>query len=152
MTMRTTALTLTIALALACQADSGTDSEPMLVAPPIYRVSSECGDCRQLTLYRDGAAVELRSHHVVGGAFVGRSSATLTDSSNAELDGFLDALAGEDSPGEFPQNVPHDSPVVTLWLPDLEISYALNYPPSGVVELDELLWALLDDLSECRTN
>ncbi|WP_106392936.1 hypothetical protein [Enhygromyxa salina] len=105
-----------------------------------------------LTLYRNQSAVELRAHQP-DGSFDGRATATLSDPTNDEVTERISALtSGAQGLGELPSGVPTDLPVIELWLPGLSISYSTGYPPTGVVELDETLAAILDDLSHCRSS
>jgi len=107
-------------------------------------------DCRELTLHREAEVVEL---HAWQRGLVGTSHATLSDDTNAELDALLEALvSGEQSIGAIQQFQGFGAELIKLWLPALELVYSLDYPPTGVVELDALLWSVLDDLSECRTT
>lgn len=144
-------LSLSLAAALACSEPSPSPS-PTTTLPQLYRYSPNGGG-HQLTLYRADTRVELRAHELgEDDGFIGLAEGTLSADAAEELDAWLDALlAGEQELGELHEG-PVDSPIVELWVGDYRFSYATNYPPTGLTELDALAWAILDDLSQCRPS
>jgi len=151
------ALALTVFSAPACVCDDDGDPimGPALERGRFYTIApTTCGDCRSMTLYRfvGDSEIELRAHEA-NGDYVGRNLGLLTPATQEQLDALVEALAeGEQSIGELPQAVPADGSVIYLSLPSLTLSYAENYPPAGVEELDTLLGAILDDLSQCQAS
>jgi hypothetical protein len=151
--MRRYLFLLPLTLTPAC-AEPDEVLSPENTLPSIYsHTPTAChGDCRSLTLYRANTDIELRAYEP-DRSFAGIATGTLSDDTSDELDAMLDALrSGEQSLGELPAAVPLDGQIIGLWLPGLNLSYAINHPPSGLVEIDTLLAKILDDLSQCRTN
>ena len=153
--MRRHILLLTLALTAACSdGDEAFTSEP-LTLPSIYSTAivGPCSEwCWSLTLYRSQSEIELRAYES-NGNLLGIATGALSDQTNTQLSAMIESLSsGEQSLGELPGMPPIDGTANTLWLPSLTLSYATNYPPSGLSELDELLSSILDDLSQCRTN
>ena len=151
MTPRPT-LALALALALtACGVDEAPEAPP-LEGNSLYQITPFlCGDdCRRLTLYRsfNGETLELRAYEL-DDSYAGRARAALTPGARDELDAMIEEQR-EGELGELPSDIPADSPIVSLWLPALTLQYAQNYPPSGVEDLDTLLFEIFDDLSQCR--
>jgi hypothetical protein len=149
---RTPAILATLGLLLCCSPEpSQEETPPPSGAPQIYRVvPTLCHEkCWYLTLYRNDTFIELRAQQPGDGSLslLGLATGSLLEPANEELDQLLDEAANL---GELPGDVPHDSPLVELYLPGLTLIYAVNYPPSGLVELDAFLAKVLDDMSQCR--
>ena len=142
-----------VILALACCAACGSGPEqhpPPVTAPRAYSVSPGlCAeDCWSLTLYRAADFVELRAHEA-DGAYLDRAEGMLSAQGTDELD---ELIASSTELGEVPTDVPHDGPVIGMYVLSVDLEYAEGYSPSGVIELDAFLRQILDDLSQCRTS
>ncbi|MFO7561808.1 MAG: hypothetical protein R6X02_04140 [Enhygromyxa sp.] len=99
-----------------------------------------------MSLYRADTFVEIRAHQP-DGRFIGRSTGSLSQAANEDLTQLWEQAVDL---GEIPKDVPVDSPLVELSLPGLTVTYALDYPPSGLAEIDAFLHEILDDMSQCR--
>ncbi len=140
---------------VSCSPELAPEHEPSPSdAPQLYRVvPTLCHDkCWYLTLHRDDTYIELRAQQPGGGSslsLLGYATGTLSKPANNELDKLLEESSDL---GELPGDVPHDSPLVELSLPGLNLIYAVNYPPSGLIELDAFLAKVLEDMSQCRAT
>lgn len=123
--------------------------EPLPVAqigPPLYEVDFSCR-CNGLTLHRDGRDLQVRAHQW-DGPFAGSEIATMSEATEAELDALLDV----DELGKPARGVPHDGVAVRLILAGLTLTYTQGHPPSALVELDALLYALTMDIATCSDS
>lgn len=133
-------------------------NEPTAPAPigdELLSTESVAGlkDCQRAHLYRDGRSLQYQCF-TLDGAFSWENRGTLSPEGAEDLDAELaDADLDNTAPGDFMGlcgSAESGAVTLTVWFPERSLSYSPLCPTQGVEALNELLWTLRGDISECE--
>ncbi|HLT37857.1 MAG TPA: hypothetical protein VK034_16310 [Enhygromyxa sp.] len=144
-----------LVLLTACPAPGEPPPAPDPIGDELLRTESVFGleACRRAHLYRNGRSLQYQCF-TLDGSFSWENRGTLSPDGAAALDAELASADFDDTePGDFMglcQSAEADAATLTVWIGERSVSYSPLCPTKGLESLNELLWMLRGDISECE--